>query len=223
MLLLRAAYKFRDLCHQSEVQLRQFMTSGPQREETNENVEIHLTSESEDQRAETPNEMGEGQISDGGFVIEESVTEYDDTSYVTEPNLDSKNDDYITAEEDDIEIQELSDFENSEFIVEEVGVKDYVNEGDTDETMLKYERDLHEDNIIFEDVTKKSERQMFKKRIIERKPSVKRKRKQTAMSANDEIYNCMLCENTYTDKTKYNNHMKIHARDKPHECEYDQF
>lgn len=229
-MLLRAAYKFRDLCQQSQSQLKQFFTVIRQKVEqedeevennrNNNSIVVNFESDNDEQKQEDQDENNVV-LSEADYVVEESITDYDSSEEHAD-SINAKAEDYIQAiDDEDTEFPGFSDEEERQYVVEEVDAKQFVSEDNEDDiTTYKYEEDIHSNNIILEEQPRKTSNQMYFKRISGKKlPAVKRKRKNSQGESFNGIYNCTLCDNSYTDKTKYNNHIKIHAKEKPHECE----
>ncbi|KNC26832.1 hypothetical protein FF38_12994 [Lucilia cuprina] len=228
VLLLRAAYKFRDLCQQSQNQLQQFIVTLPQKEEPVDTLEINFDSDAEEQKAEVQEEVDNVLMTaeEADYVVEENVEEEEynvsEESNINNNNNTDKNELYITSIEEDEaeEFHSLSDDEGSQYVLEEVDAKHFTNEEHEDViASYKYEETINNANIIIEEMPKNPEKQINTKRFHDKKPAAKRKRKQSQDEAVNGVYSCKFCENTYTEKTKYTNHMKIHIKDKPHECE----
>lgn len=229
VLLLRAAYKFRDLCQQSQNQLKQFFTTlrqkmededEEQEEEDNRNNSVVVNFESDSEEHKQDQDENNILVGEADYVVEDSVSDYDSSEERT--NINTKTEEYIQRmDDDDQEFPGFSDDEDRQYVVEEVDAKQFVSEDNEDDiTTYKFEEDGHSNNIILAEQPRKTSSQMYFKRISEKKPlAVKRKRKSSHGESFNGIYNCSLCDNSYTDKTKYNNHMKIHAKEKPHECE----
>lgn len=210
MLLLRAAYKFRNLCQQSQNQLKQFITTLGQKDQHSENnIEIHFDSDAEEQQAEAKEESENILNTEtDDYMVEESVEQYE-----TEDVAVAK--DYNFIQEENEEVAEFIDDNSSQYVVEEVDVKDFRNDDVEDEITTTYSYESAD--IIIEEQPKKTKKL---KHLNERKPAVKRKIKQSQDDGfNNVIYECEFCENTYTEKSKYTNHMKLHIKKKPHECE----
>ncbi|KAM7361405.1 uncharacterized protein ACRADG_011725 [Cochliomyia hominivorax] len=226
VLLLRAAYKFRDLCQQSQNQLSQFIAAIPQKKELEGNIEINFDSDAEEQQAEVQEESENVILTEDDYVVDEEggEVEYETEEISSEPNS-SKNVNYAsTIEEDDAEIPVFSEEDNSsQYVVEEVDVKEFVcddnDDNDVITTTYKYEDYINSDGAIIVEQSKKGDKQILVNRFNDKKPAVKRKRKYAKDEGFNGVYKCEFCDNTYTEKTKYKNHIKLHIKNKPHECE----
>ncbi|XP_073837421.1 identity crisis [Musca autumnalis] len=220
VLLLRAACKFRDLCEQSNEQLKQFINPLKQ-EEVGE-----VLSQQQDQECIIINtnthDIEEGD--DKGTIITIMKDEIDDIQDHLEDN---------EAQEEEREEERPEDEDDEERFVYE-----QLNENSQNDFLTENSNSYSlDDNVHIEYFEGSKEQQSYSLHtMVQNKNSedeqttktvrTATKRKRTKASQNDDIqpeeggiYRCSFCENVYQDKAKYVLHIKIHKKVKPHECE----
>lgn len=213
LLLLRAAYKFRDLCEQSQQQLKQFINPPKVEEEDDDNL---LTTKEQDE--------------DDCVVLSASAQE----------DLVEYNDDkMVSAMEREIEHQMEEEETNDHYVYEQINEVSQDAEQFIGDDSNSYSLDDNSIQFEYYDATTDSLKEpkynpptTMSNDIIEEELSqpVRRvtKRKRTRISNGEiksedgggiGIYRCGFCPNVYHDKAKYMLHIKIHRKVKPHECE----
>lgn len=214
LLLLRAAYKFRDLCEQSQQQLKQFIN--PPKVEQEEDDDNLLSTKEQDE--------------DDCVVLSASAQE----------DLVEYNDDkMVSAMEREIEHQMEEEETNDHYVYEQINEVSQDAEQFIGDDSNSYSLDDNSIQFEYYDATTDSLKEpkynppTMSNDIIEEELSqpVRRvtKRKRTRISNGEikaedggggiGIYRCGFCPNVYHDKAKYMLHIKIHRKVKPHECE----
>ncbi|XP_013113534.1 zinc finger protein 3 [Stomoxys calcitrans] len=200
LLLLKAAHKFRDLCEQSQEQLKQFIN--PLKEE--EDAEDNIISKEDD---------------DSDSVVITSSTKQRMDEFIT----DEKTNTLSLIEEYDLSTPADEDEDDDQYVYEEINESSQEAAGLMSEDTNSYEdSNMHfdyyettnDDETKRESSTGATDGELL---IPATRKAVKRKREIKII--NESVYRCEYCENVYHDRTKYNLHVKLHNNVKPHECE----